>query len=131
MGVSQSRSCGRVKRRRYSVEIDGEFFVFNSIAEVERFLIQVRETADDQADELVTTPVTPKPPRIRVKTGAGKPTTSVVIQREVKRTQKRVNKAFREAAKRRAVDVEISQLLQQKIEQEDEEDIIISLLLLS
>lgn len=117
------------RRRRYSVEVDNEFFVFDSISEVESFLYTVREEAKEAADQLVTTPVTPKPPRIKVKTGSGKPTTSKTLQQTVKRTQKAVNRAYIEAAKRRQVDQEISRLMLRKIEREDEEDTLIALLL--
>lgn len=126
-----SAKGGRKRRssRRYSVEVDGEFFFFDSISEVESFLFTVREEAEEAADQLVTTPVTPKPPRISVKTGAGNPTTSKVIQREVRKTQRVVTRAYTQAAERRAVDMEISRLMHKKLQDEQDEDDLIVLLL--
>ncbi len=117
--------------RRYAVEVDNEFFFFNTISEVESFLATVRETAEESAERDVTEPVTPKPPRVSVKLVSGRPTTSKTIRREVQRTQSVVNKAYIRAAKRiaqiREVDKEISRILQDKLR--DEEDQIIALLL--
>lgn len=117
------------RRRRYSVEVDNQFFLFDSIYEVESFLADVRQTAAEEAERLVTTPVTPKPPRIRVKTGSGKPTTSQVLQQAVRRTQKLINTSFINAAKSRAIEAELSQRIQQRIKEDDDEEAILALLL--
>jgi len=125
------RRGGRTKRRRrYIVEVDGKHIPVNSIAEAESVLQQVRAIAEESAERDVTTTVTPKPPRVSVKTAAGNVTTSVVIQREVKRTQKVINRAYIMAAKGRARDMEISQLMTRKLREEDEEDSLILLLLM-
>jgi hypothetical protein len=130
---SIARGAGRRSRRKrqYSVQLDGEYFVFNTIAEVEEFLAMVRKEAEERVDEIVTTVAVPKPPRITVKTRTGKATTSQAIQKAVKRTQKAVIRAYAEAAKRREVDQEISQLLTKKIREEDDEEEAILAILLS
>ena len=119
------------KRRRYVVEVDKKYFEVNSIAEAQAVLAQVREIADEAAEREVVTEVTPKPPRVTVKTATGKPTTSKVLTQEVKRTQKVVNTAYSRAARlfkqRRSVDMEIGELLRAKIREED--DTIIMLLM--
>lgn len=123
-------TAGRSKRRYYSVEVEGEIFVFTTVADVEAFLATVRREAEEQADRLVTTPVVPKPPKIRVKTAKGKASTSKTVQEAVKRTQKAVTRAYVRAAKRREVDAEISRLITAKLEREAvDEDNIIALLL--
>ncbi len=132
LDVGGAKGAGtKKKRRRYLVEIDGEFFDADSIGDVQAVLAQARETAEEAAEATVTTPVTPKPPRIKVVTGSGNQTTSQVIQREVKRTQRTVNQAYRIAAQRIARDMEISALIHKKLEQEnqDEDDAITALLL--
>jgi hypothetical protein len=118
---------GRIlRKRRYSVEVEGEFFAFNTISEVESFLVQVRENAEQAAEKDVRLDgdnvIIPKPPRVRVKTGAGKPTTSKTVQTEVRRTQKTITSAYARVAKR-------SQLLRDKIREEEDEDAILALLL--
>ena len=134
--VVPSKAGGHIgrKRRRYVVEVDGQYIEVANISEAEHVLRQVRELAQEAAESTVTTPVTPKPPRIKVRTGAGKPTTSKVIQREVRRTQKAVNRAYIQAAERIKRDLSITQeiaaLMQTKLREEDEEDSIITLLLI-
>lgn len=92
---------GRVrKRRRYVVEIDGQFFDADNIAAVESLLAQARLAAMESAPRDASgapAGVRLKPPRVRVKTGAGRVTTSVTIQRDVERTQKRINAIYRKA----------------------------------
>lgn len=131
--VAKPQTGGRSRRkgRRYILEIDGQYFDVNSIAEAEAILSQIRELADESAERDVQTSVTPKPPKVTVKTVQGKPTTSKVLAEAVKRTQRVVNRAYIEAAKRRAVDEEISKLLRGKIEAEeiDEEEALIALLM--
>lgn len=132
--VEVSSRGGRSRRRRYVAEVEGEFFVFDSISAVQAFLMQVREEADNAAERDVTTPVAPKPPRVTVKTGAGKATTSKVLQRDIRRTQQAVIKSYNAVAERirqqRELDAEISRLLQAKLQTEqDEEDAILVLLL--
>jgi hypothetical protein len=121
------------RRRRYVVEVDKQYFEVNSIAEAESVLAQVRELAEESAERDVVTEATPKPPRVTVKTATGKTTTSKVLAREVKRTQKVVNKAYSRAAQlfkqRLDIDKEIGQLLRAKIHREDEDATIIALLM--
>ena len=124
---------GRIKRKiRYVVEVDGKFIEVTSIVAAESILRQVRDIAEESAERDVVTAVAPKPPRITVKTIAGKVTTSVALQREVKRTQKVVNHAYIRRAKQIAQDIEISRLMITKIDQEerDDEESIIALLLM-
>ena len=124
-----STTKGRRKRKRYVVEVDGQLFQAESISHVESIFQQVRALAEESAERDVTTPVTPKPPRITVKTRAGKASTSQVIQQEVKRTQTVINRAYIRAAKAIAQNREISELLIRKFEQEDEEEALILLLM--
>jgi len=128
--VQEATTGGRTRRRRrYSVEIDGEFIAVNTIDEAVSLLTQVRELAEESAVRDVTTPVTPKPPRVKIKTGSGNPTTSKVLQREVRKTQKAVNRAYIEAAKRIAQAQEISELMIKKLREEEDEEAIIALLM--
>lgn len=121
---------GRVRRKRYVVEVDGEFFEVANIAAAESFLLSVRESAQEAAERDVKT-VTPKPPKVRIRTIRGAPTTSRTLQREVARTQKAVTQAYARQAEKvrrqRAIDMEIAERMQQKIVQEEEENLIILL----
>ncbi len=134
LGVTaDAKKGGRVKRqKRYAVEVDGEYFVFNTILEVEGFLAQVRESAQEAADHDVQTPVTPKPPRVSVTLSSGKPTTSKAIKTAVRQTQQTVSQAYARAAERirkqQAIDAEISNLMHAKLEQEEEDNILMLLL---
>ncbi len=127
----KARGAG-VRKIRYVVEVDGELIQVTSISEAESILRQVRALAKESAERDVITPTTPKPPRIKVKTASGNVTTSSTLQREVKRTQKVVNLAYVRRAKEVAQDLEISQLMLKKIEDEelDDESAIIALLLM-
>ena len=128
--VSTRKAGGRVKKkRRYVVEVDGQYFDVNNIAEGEAILAQIRELAEESAERDVVTDVTPKPPKVKIRTAAGRPTTSQVLTRAVTRTQKAINRAYIEAARRRKIDRDISELLQRKIREEDEEEALIALLL--
>ena len=123
---------GRKRRRYYSVEVDEQIFVFATIADVENFLKQVREEAEQAAEQLVSTPEIPTLPRIRVKTATGKVSKAKSIEKAVKATRKAVSKAYTAEAQRRGIDREISELLLAKIEAErKEEENIIALLLVS
>lgn len=125
-----SRRGGRTKKqKRYIVDVDGKLFEVATIAEAESVLQQVRDLAQVSADTEVTTPVTPKPPRVSIKTISGNKTTSQTLQREVKKTQRVINRAYTNAARAVARDTEISELLIKKINDEDEEDAILALLL--
>jgi beta-lactam-binding protein with PASTA domain len=124
---------GRPRRKpRYVVEVDGQTLVADNITQVESILATAREIAQDAADR-ATVNVVRKPPKIKVKTSSGNPTTSKVIQDAVSRTQKAVNRAYLRAAeerkKRRDVDKEISARMQQKLMEEDDEEAITVLLL--
>ena len=122
---------GRRKRvKRYVVEVDGELFDVENIVQAEAILQRVRDLAEESAERDVQTEVAPKPPRIKVLTITGKPTTSKVLQREVKRTQQVVRKAYNEAARRIAATREISQLLLKSIKREQEDDELAAMLLL-
>lgn len=127
--VSSSKGGRRRKRRRYVVEIDGQFFDADNITAVQSALAIARDNADEAAARDVRTEVAQKPPRIKVLTTTGKATTSQIIQRAVRTTQKAINKAYTNAAKRIARDNEIAQLLHVKFAEEDEEDSILALLL--
>lgn len=126
--VATTAQTGRSRRRRYySVEVDGEIFVFATVADVENFLATVREQAEEQAEQIITS----KPPVIRVRTAKGKASTSKTVQAAVKRTRKAVNKAYTKAAKSREIDTEISRLILAKLEREAaDEDNVIALLLM-
>ncbi len=130
--VVVSAAGGGRRKRRYIVEVDGQFFEVASIDAAEAILIQVRNLADESAIRDVKTEIAPKPPRVSVKTIAGKVTTSVTLQREVKRTQKVINQAYVRRAKSIAQDIEISKLMIARIKLDDEgdESAIIALLLM-
>jgi len=127
-----ARVGGRVKRKRYVVEVDGQFFEVPTIAAAEAILLQVRDLANESAARDVKTSVAPKPPRVSVRTISGGKTTSVTLQRQITRTQQVVNQAYVRRAKQIDQDIEISQLMIVKIEQEerDDENAILALLLM-
>ena len=112
---------GRRRKKRYVVEVDGELFDVDNIAQAESILQRVRDLAEESAERDVKTEIAPKPPRIKILTRTGKATTSQVLKREVKRTQTVVRKAYNEAAKRIAVNRELSDLMLKSIEREDED----------
>ena len=120
--VVKPKKGGRVGRKRYAVEVDGELIQVASISDVEAILAQVRELANESAEKDVQTPIAPKPPRISVKTASGNRTTSKIIQREVRRTQSVVSAAYQRRAKDISQDVEISQLIQKRIESDEQDD---------
>lgn len=133
-GAETAAATGRGKRkRRYLVEIDKQYFEVNSIAEAQSILTQVREVATTAAENDVSSEITPKPPRVTVRTASGNKTTSQVLNRDISRTQKTINTAYRKAAdlftQRRKMDEEIGQLLRAKIHREDEDATIIALLM--
>ena len=124
---------GRSRRRaRYVVEVDGQFIQVADIHAAEASLQQVRDLANISAAKDVTTEIAPKPPRIAVKTLSGNVTTSIVLQREVKKTQRIVNQAYIKRANEIAQDIEISTLILAKIKKQDADDesAIIALLLM-
>lgn len=125
---------GRVRkkgRRRYVVEVDGEYFEVPTIAAAEAVLLKVRESAQEAALRDVQTEIVPKPPRIRIKTLRGAPTTSKALQKAVRQTQQAVTRAYSRQAEKikqaRARDMEIATLLQRKIKQEDEDELLLLL----
>lgn len=134
IGIADDVSAARGgrRKRRYIVDVDGQFFTVASIAAAESVLLQIRELANESAIRDVKTAVAPKPPRISIKTLAGKKTTSVTLQREVRKTQLAVIKAYATRAREISQDIEISQLMIAKIKQEDadDENAIIALLLM-
>ena len=124
-----ARKGGRVRhkgRKRYVVEVDGQLFHASSVAEANAILEQVRELAEEAAQQSTVRP------RIRVKTAAGKEITSKPLQNAVIKTQVAVYEAYERKAKGNAIDQEIASLMHAKIarEQRDEEMAIIALLLL-
>jgi hypothetical protein len=129
--VAKQKGGGGVRKLLYIVEVDGEKISVESIAAAESILLQARQIAKQSAAQDVLTPTTPKPPRVSVKTAAGNVTTSKVLQREVKRTQAVINQAYIRRAKEIEQDIEISQLMLKKIQQEerDDESAIMALLL--
>ncbi len=127
------RAGGRRKKRaRYVVEVDGQFIEVSNVVEAEAVLQQVRDIAEDSAQRDVKSAVVPKPPKIAVRTISGAKTTSVTLQREVKRTQTVVNQAYIRRANDIKQDIEISKLMILAIEKEeaDDESAIIALLLM-
>jgi len=123
------------RKRRYLVEIDGEFFDADSVIDVQSLLAQAEETAKESAQrDVINAPdvrkIRIKPPKVRVQTVSGKPTNSVTIQRDVAKTQRRINAIYLKAQKEIEQIREISSLMRVKIAaEEDEEETIIALLL--
>lgn len=127
---SLGKKGGRSRRTiRYIVEIDGERIPTASIQEAEALLSQAVEVAEESADRDVRRSIRIKPPRISVRTGSGKQTASVSLQRTVKRSQARVAEIYDKARERIETEREISRLIQRRIRDEDEEEAILALLL--
>jgi len=123
-----AKSKGRQKRKRYIVEIDNQFIEVASVADAQAVLEQAREVAEDAATQL-TEPVKDIP-RIGVKLISGKETKSKVLRRDVKKTQQAVEWIYRKAQQRIDRDREISQLLQARIrDEEEDEEALIALLM--
>ena len=118
---------GRFRRkRRYLIEIDGEFFDVRNQAEAQVIFDNLRETAEEQAD----TDVPVKPVKISVKTGTGKVTKAQGMISAVRQAKQSVNRAIERQAARLKMDREISNLMVAKIEEErDEEESLLMLLL--
>jgi hypothetical protein len=119
-----SRKGGRSSRKRYVVEVDGELIQVATQADVLAVLQQASEIVSELAEQEVI-----PPPKIRVRTLAGKPVESKAVVAAVKRTQNRISQAHDDAKKRQEVDREISRLILMAIERQDEEDDIITMLL--
>lgn len=124
---------GRSRRgkRFYVVEVDGQDFVVSTISEAQYLLRQAetlaRESAERDATKAELNPaIRLKPPRIAVRTSTGKQTSSVALQREVKRTQGRVAEIYREAQARVAT---IRREAEKAKQARDEEESIIALLM--
>jgi len=115
-----AKSKGGRKRKRYIVEIDNQFIEVASVADAQAVLEQAREVAEDAATQL-TEPVKDIP-RVSVKLISGKETKSKVLRRDVVKTEQAVEWIYRKAQQRIDRDKEISQLLQAKIREEDEEE---------
>lgn len=118
------------RRRRYLIEIDGEFFDVRNQFEAQAIFDQIREIANQQ----VETDVAIKPPRITVKTGTGKLTRSSGILSAVRETKQAVAQAIdRQQAlftERLKIDKEIRQLMVGKLTQEEAEEEVKLILLL-
>ena len=125
---SGSKSGGRTKgkRRRYIVEVDGEFIPVASQQEAEDVLLQVRELAQESAERDVKTEVVPKPPRVSIKTAAGKVTKSKRLNDAIEKTQKTITQAYTKVAK----DIEQSKEIEQLINKTIEEESLITMLLM-
>jgi len=120
---------GRRKRRRYIVEVDGQFFEVSNIAEAQSVLSQIREIAEVSAEKDVRPGVTVKPPRVSIKTVLGKPVTSKVLKASVQDTQKAIIRIYRKAQESLQRDLEIGRLFKKQLDQEDDDDAIALLLL--
>ena len=121
--VVAAAGCRSSKARRlYIVEVDGNFIPVNSIAEAQSVLQQIRDLAEQSAQQDVKTEAPPAIPKIRVRTAKGKVTTSAPLQKAIQKTQSAVTKAYNRRAKQIAQDHEISVLLIRKIAQEEAED---------
>lgn len=123
-GIVVVASKGGRSKKRYVVEVDGQLIQAASISDVEAVLAHVRQIADESAERDVKTPTTPKPPKVKVRTGTRK-STSATIQREVKRTQKVVNQAYTKRAREISQDREISNLMLKKIAQDENDTILL------
>lgn len=118
--VVTTKGGGRVRRKiRYVVEVDGEAFEVSTIAEAQSILLQVRGLAQQAAQKDVKT-VTPKLPQVTVKTIDR--ATPKTLQQAVTRTQKTITEAYVKRSREIAQDIEISQLIITKIEQQERED---------
>lgn len=125
---------GRVRKKsrpRYVVEVDGKFFEVPNIAAAESVLQKVRDNVSEAALRDVQTEIVPKPPRIKIKTLRGAPTSSKVLQKAVRQTQQAVTRAYSRQAEKikqaRARDMEIATLLQRKIQREEEDELLLLL----
>lgn len=135
---------------RYSVEIDGDFFVnfdtdgeyiadtfevdgeplrFDSISEVESFLAKLFDAVGDEVERVTATTDQPQPTRIRVKTGQGRPTTAKKITTAVERIETQLDKALRAIQQDRETDMEISRLMHDKLNREADDQALIALLI--
>jgi hypothetical protein len=126
--AENEKPLGRYRRRpRYYVEVDGQYLVAYSQAEVKELL----DTAVELAEEAEVT----KPSVIRVKTGSGKPTQSKAIKKAVREAKQQINRAIEqrraELQKWHAIDMEIAELLTLKLKEEEEEEEALLALLLS
>lgn len=126
LGPARGGGRKKKKRARYLVEVDGQFFDADNITAVESVLAQSRELAVITAKTDVKTGTVPKPPRVKVLGPSGKPATSVVVQREVKKTQLAINTIYRQQA---AENRRIATALDTKRRLEDDDDAVIVLLL--
>lgn len=115
--------------RTYVIEVDGESFSVEGQQGVFDLLDQIDFLANEDDFDIEVI----QPPRIRVKTAAGKPTQSKKITTAVDETRRRIAETYRRRAEKirreRAIDSEISDLMLQQIAREDEENAILALLL--
>jgi hypothetical protein len=136
--VTARAKGGRVKRkskrrqRRLFVEIDEKVFFVNSPDEAVEILSQAAEMAEEVAKD--ETKVIRKP-RVRVVTRSGSVSKSKVIRRALKLFENRIgnliDSGLVEQKRQRAINREISQLLQTKLthEAQQEEELLLLLLL--
>jgi len=125
-GISKRR------RRRFLIEIDGQFFDADSVQAVQAHLEMVRELAEQSAEQDAIThvdkPIRIKPPRIRVTTSDRKPVESITIKRDLEKTQRIVNDIYKKTADN-VRDIRLLASKRAERIRRDEEEAIISLLL--
>lgn len=94
--VPAKKSGGRTRRkRRYLIEIDGEFFDAETVAQVRALLSQAKEVAKEAAPRQN---VRIKAPRIKVRLESGAPIKSKAITREVDQANRVIRGIYKRAA---------------------------------
>lgn len=130
LGAQKKRKGGgRAQRKRFVVEVDGQFVQVSTISEAQAVLAQARELAQESARRDVRPKVRIKPPRVAVRTVNGTIPTSPVINREAKRTQEFINRAYRDAQTSLERDLEIALLMRKAMQEEDDEEAVLALML--
>ena len=124
---SPKKGGRRKKRRRYIVEVDGQFFEVASVAEAQSVLAQLRELAVEVARPSVEKGI--QIPRVTVKTVLGNEIKSVPLKKAVTDTNKVIRNIYARAKEQLRRDQEISRLFHKKLHEEEEDDIIALLLL--
>ena len=127
---SPSFAAKQGKRPRYIIEVDGEFVEVSSPYAAEDVFNTIRESAKEAADS--STETTKIIPKVSVKLSNGKPTKSKRIAKSVEEIQAEINEIYKAANDRIKIDQEIAQLLNIKLQQEqnqDEEDVLMTILL--
>lgn len=124
------RSTKKSTRKRYVVEVEGQFFEVASVQEAQQVLQQIRDLAQESAEKDTKSEAIPKPPRVSIKTASGNQSTSKALTKAVKQVQKEINRTYVKVAETKRRDAEISRLLAEKLEDErKEEEALIALLM--